>query len=153
MVISFCGHSHFMKTHALETKILHFLEGTVGDKPAEFYLGGYGSFDDFAYDCSKKYQSQHPNIRLVFITPYITVEYQRNHLEHQKKRYDDIIYPEIESVPLKFAITYRNRWMMEKADYVVAYVDRSYGGAYQAYRYAKRKKKAVFNLSEKEIEN
>ena len=37
--------------------------------------------------------------------------------------------------------------MVEKADYVVAYVEHSWGGAYQAYKYAKGKGKSVYNLA------
>ena len=107
MIITFCGHSQFTRTEEYEQKILAFLEEKVGDNPADFYLGGYGSFDSFAYDCCKKYKAIHPGVSLIFITPYMTVEYQQNHLEYQKTRYDEIIYPEIEDKPPRFAITYR----------------------------------------------
>jgi uncharacterized phage-like protein YoqJ len=114
---------------------------------AEIYLGGYGGFDSFAYTCCKKYQSTHRNITIWFITPYITESYQKNRLEHYSRMYDGIIYPEIENKPLKFAITYRNRWMVEKSDYVIAYVDHAFGGAYKTYRYAKTKGKRIINLA------
>ena len=116
MVVAFCGHAQFSKTAECEQKILSFLAEKVADRPAHFYLGGYGDFDSFAYDCCKKYKVNHPNVLLIFITPYMTLEYQQNHLRYQKKRYDEIIYPEIEDKPLKFAIVYRNKWMIEQAD-------------------------------------
>ena len=146
MIVTFCGHAHFSKSEEYEQKILAFLEEKVGDQPADMYLGGYGDFDSFAYDCCKKYKETHPNVLLLFITPYMTVEYQQNHLEYQKTRYDDIIYPEIEDKLPRFAISYRNKWMVEKADYVVAYVDHDWGGAYTTYKHAKRKGKFIFNL-------
>ena len=146
MIVTFCGHAHFSKSEEYEQKILSFLEEKVGDQPADMYLGGYGDFDSFAYDCCKKYKETHPNVLLLFITPYMTVEYQQNHLEYQKTRYDDIIYPEIEDKLPRFAISYRNKWMVEKADYVVAYVDHDWGGAYTTYKHAKRKGKFIFNL-------
>ena len=146
MIVTFCGHAHFSKSEEYEQKILAFLEEKVGDKPADMCLGGYGDFDSFAYDCCKKYKETHPNVLLLFITPYMTVEYQQNHLEYQKTRYDDIIYPEIEDKLPRFAISYRNKWMVEKADYVVAYVDHDWGGAYTTYKHAKRKGKFIFNL-------
>ncbi len=112
------------------------------------YLGGYGKFDEFAYGCCKKYKAEHPNISLVFVTPYMTVEYQHHHLAFQKARYDSILYPPIEDKPPKFAIMYRNRYMVEAADCVVAYVSRDVGGAYTTYRYAQRKGKELFNLAD-----
>ena len=146
MVITFFGHAHFFKSEECEKKIIAFLEENVGDSSADMYLGGYGDFDSLAYDCCKKYQKTHPKVSLLFITPYMTVDYQRNYLEYQKTRYDGVIYPEIENKPLRFAITYRNKWMVEKADCVVAYIDHECGGAYTAYKYAKRKGKYIFNL-------
>ena len=83
MIVVFCGHAQFRGTEEYERKILDFLEEKIGDQPADMYLGGYGDFDDFAYDCCKKYKETHSNISLVFVTPYLTAEYQRNHLNNQ----------------------------------------------------------------------
>ena len=115
------------------------------------YLGDYGEFDGFAYDCCKKFKETHPTVSLVFVTPYLTVQYQKNHLEYQKTRYDSIIYPEIEDKPLRFAISYRNKWMVKKADYIVCGIDHDWGGAYQTYQYAKKQKKSIFNVTGKDI--
>ena len=116
----------------------------MGDRPAELFWGGYGSFDAFALKCGKKYQKTHPNTKVIFVTPYISASCQ-------KEMYDDIIYPALEKVPPKFAISHRNKWMVEQADYVIAYIDHSWGGAYQTYRHAKRKNKPLLNLTEKEF--
>lgn len=147
MIVTFCGHAQFYKSEKYEQKILDFLEERVGDQPADMYLGGYGDFDNFAYECCKKYKKAHPSISLVFVTPYLSIEYQRNHLQYQKTRFDSILYPEIEDKPKRYAITYRNKYMVEKADCVVAYVSHDWGGAYTMYKYAKRKGKEIFNLA------
>ena len=62
--------------------------------------------------------------------------------------YDSIVYPPIEKTPPRFAISKRNEWMISKADLVIAYVSRTYGGAYQTLQFARRKKKRVINLAE-----
>ena len=149
MVITFCGHSQYTGSGEDEHKILSLLGELVGDQYAELYLGGYGSFDAFARLCGKKYQETHPNVKLIFVTPYITVDYQKNH--DSKILYDEIIYPDLEDKPLKFAISYRNKWMVEQADYVIACITHDWGGAYQTYKHAQRKKKLLFNISGKEI--
>ena len=146
MIITFCGHSDFMKTEEYERNFFAILEEIVGDRSADFYLGGYGSFDAFAYDCCKKYKMTHPRVSLFFITPYMTPEYQKNHLDAKREQYDGIIYPEIENKPLKFAISYRNKWMVEQADCVICGLVHDWGGAFQTYRHAKRKKKPIFNI-------
>lgn len=151
MIVTFCGHDQFHKTQEYEQKIFAFLEEKVGDQPVEMYLGGYGDFDGFAYDCCKKYKERHPKAVLVFVTPYLTVEYQQSHLKYQKTKYDLILYPEIENKPLRFAIFYRNRWMVKKADYVICGIDHDWGGAYKTYQYAKRQKKPIINITGKEF--
>ena len=148
MIIAFCGHSQFTRLEEYEQIILTFLEETVGDQPADMYLGGYGNFDRFAYDCCRKYKETHPNISLIFVTPYLTINYQRNHLQYQKTMYDSVLYPEIENKPKRYAIFYRNRYMVKKADYIVAYVSHDWGGAYTTYRYAKRIGKKILNLAQ-----
>ena len=139
MIVTFFGHSRFAATDEYEKIILSFLEEKVGERYAQMYLGGYGDFDQFAYACCKKYKSSHPNISLVFVTPYLNMSRER--------AYDLTIYPEIENKPLRFAISYRNQYMVEKADYVIAYVEHAWGGAYKSYKYAKRKGKYIFNLA------
>lgn len=151
MIIAFFGHAKFRIKEEYERRILAFLEETVACRDADIYLGSYGNFDDFAYECCKKYKKTHPRVTLVLITPYMTVEYQKNHLEYQKTRYDLIIYPEIEDKPLKYAISYRNKWMIDKADYIVFGVEHDWGGAYKAYKYAKGKRKALFNVMNDEF--
>ena len=41
--------------------------------------------------------------------------------------YDSTVYPPLENVPHRFAISHRNRWMVENADVVVAYVLHDWG--------------------------
>ncbi len=142
MIITFCGHSDYCGNEDDERRILDLLEENVGNEAAEMFLGGYGGFDEFAYRCCKKYKTEHPNISLVFVTPYIrALENEEN-----KKKYDLIIYPELEKISPRFAISHRNRYMVERADLVVVMIEHSYGGAYQTYKYAERREKEIFLL-------
>ena len=61
--------------------------------------------------------------------------------------YDGVIYPELENVPLRFAISYRNMWMIENADLIIAYVCNEYGGAYESLKFALKRKKSIINLA------
>ena len=147
MIVTFCGHARFIPAEEYERKIFDFLEKKVGDRSADMYLGGYGEFDNFAYNCCRKYKNKHPNITLVFVTPYLLDTYLHNYFEQHDKAYDFILYPEIESKLKKYAIVYRNQYMIEKADFIIAYVSHACGGAYEAYKYAKKEGKEVFNLA------
>ncbi len=64
------------------------------------------------------------------------------------KLYDETIYPELEKVPYRFAISKRNEWMVDNSDLVIAFVSHSWGGAATTYRYAIRKKKQIINLAD-----
>lgn len=64
------------------------------------------------------------------------------YLPTKETQYKNTLYPEgLESVPLRFAISHRNKWMVEKSDYVIAYVNWNFGGAAQFYEMAKKKVK------------
>ena len=58
------------------------------------------------------------------------------------------ILPEgIEAVPRRFAINYRNKWMLTKSDIVVTYVTRNFGGAAQFKELAEKKGANIVTLS------
>ena len=97
----------------------------------------------------RSYQKSHPSVKLILVTPYLTEDYQKSRLNAEKESYDAIVYPELEHIPLKFAISHRNRWMVEQADFVVARIDHGWGGAYETCLHAKRRKKPILFLGEK----
>lgn len=149
MIITFCGHSDYVETVKDKERIFELLNEIAKGENVEFFLGGYGRFDSFAYACAKEYKNYAKGSKLIFVTPYITPEYHKSQLEYRKMIYDDIVYPPIEKAPLRFAISYRNKYMVEQADCVIAYIKRQSGGAYTTYKHALRKNKKVFNIAEK----
>ena len=57
------------------------------------------------------------------------------------------VFPEgLESVPPRYAIDRRNRWMLDRSDYVVTYVRNPYGGAAKYKELAIKKHKTVIEL-------
>ncbi len=145
MIVSFCGHADYLESNEDEIRLLEVLEKLIQDNQVEFFLGGYGGFDAFAYRCAKKYQQLHSSARLVFVTPYFD-EWFQNKIDTLCKQYDQIVYPELEKVPKKFAILKRNEWMVERCDCLICYVNRHFGGAYKTLLYAYKHKKTYENL-------
>ena len=143
-IVTFFGHANFQETDEIAERLALQLH-TFDNTPVDFYLGGYGKFDNFALQCYKQYQMENPQAKLVYVTPYLgkTLDFRREYLE---KNYDEILYPPIEHVPPKFAISKRNEWMVEQAQLVISYVDCHFGGAYKALLYAKRKGVTFVNL-------
>lgn len=144
MTVTFCGHSDFVPSTAMEARLLSVLESQIGDSPAELLLGGYGNFDRFALRCGKIFQQTHPQVSLIYVTPYMVTERQTS----VGAEYDGIVYPPLEHIPPRYAILHRNRYMVERADLVIAYLTRSRGGAYQTYLHARRKGKTMINLAD-----
>ncbi len=70
--------------------------------------------------------------------------------KEQGKPYEqvsDALVPDgIESVHPRYAIVWRNRWMIEKSDYVISYIRHSYGGAARFSALAEKKKKEVIKI-------
>ncbi len=55
--------------------------------------------------------------------------------------------PDFERYPKRFAIEYRNRYMLHEASYVVTYITRTYGGAFKFAERATRLGKTVINIA------
>ena len=145
MIISFCGHSTYITNEQDKRRILELLEDLGKTEHIDFYLGGYGNFDSFARLCAKEYQKTHPDSKLYFITPYLDDHYSK--LEYAEELYDGTIYPELENVPRRYAISKRNEWIVNHSDYVIAYISHTFGGAYKTLLYAKKHNKPYTNLN------
>lgn len=148
MIITFCGHSKYSFCDEEQETLKNVLIAEIRNNPTcKFYLGGYGDFDELCLRTLLALKKDFQNIELLFITPYLE-KYSKS--EFAKQHYDGIIFPLIENVPRKFAITKRNEWMVDEADLIISYVKHSWGGANKTLEYAKRKRKKIINLAEKD---
>ena len=145
MNISFFGHSDFIYNDEIKSKIFEILTELGKTNELQFYLGGYGNFDELAYEVCKLYKEKSYNGKLIFVTPYIDTNYSK--LNTAQSYYDEIIYPALEKVPKRLAILKRNEWIIKQSDMVVTFVKFSWGGAFIAHTYAMKEKKKVINLS------
>ena len=150
MIITFIGHSSLYDDMNLSEKIKYvILANTNTQEKLLFYCGGYGDFDNICVKVCRFLRDEKVNCEVIYITPYIT-EAQQKKLKFliEEKLYDSTIYPPLENVPPRFAISKRNEWMIDMADLVIAYVKFSSGGAYKSLEYAKKKQKRIINLAE-----
>ena len=122
------------------------LRQVIGELIAErgvdmFYVGGQGSFDAIVRSELRRMEQEHPHIRYAVVLAYLP----------GKDRGDgpcpDTMLPEgIEHVHPRYAISWRNDWMLRRADFVVAYTTRPWGGAYQWTEKARRRGKTVIDI-------
>ena len=99
-------------------------------------MWGMGQFDALAAAVVRKQKEQHPKIRSVLVLPYLDRPFDASD-------YDETVYPPLEKVPKRYAISRRNERMIDRSDVVIAYVSHSFGGAYHTLCYAQRKQKRI----------
>lgn len=145
LIISFFGHSSYSYCEEDESRLLELIETVSKGSQIDFYLGGYGNFDSFAKRCAKRYQQKHTNAKVIFVTPYLS-KWLDDRKDYIEKEYDEILYPELEHTPPKYAISKRNEWLVRQSDYVFVYVKTHFGGAYNALLYAAKHNKPYTNL-------
>ena len=141
MVCTFFGHKDTPKEiePTLRTTLIDLIENK---NVTVFYVGNNGNFDSMVHRQLEDLSHTYP------ITYNVVLAY----LPTKKSEYDDYtntILPEgIETKPKRFAISYRNKWMVEQSDIVVTYVTHNFGGAAQFKALAEKQGKTVIELSE-----
>ena len=140
MNVIFCGHGDIPNTHNIRVWLSTVIQSLIKQGATKFYIGGYGDFDNLAFNLLLKEKTFHPNIELILVLAYLNTT-------KDISKYDSTVYPPLEKVPRKFAILKRNQWMVEISDIIVCYVIHDWGGAYKTLEYAKRKKKQIIKYS------
>ena len=120
--VTFFGHRDTPKETepALRSTLIDLIENK---NATVFYVGNHGNFDAMVRrqleDLSKTYPIKY----------YVVLAYMPSKNDNPDEH---SILPEgIETVPRRFAINYRNKWMLNKSDIVVTYVTRPIGGAWE----------------------
>lgn len=142
-ICTFFGHRDSPLT--LETKIYDVIQDLIEKHEVEiFYVGNQGQFDSMVRSALRKLKIKYPHIRWYVVLAYIPTK-----SDNMVPCQDETLLPEgIESVPRKFAISYRNRWMIQKSDYIVSYINRSIGGAAQFVKQGERMNKQIIHLGQ-----
>ena len=109
-----------------------------------FYVGNQGRFDAIVRSELRDLQHEYPRINYAVVLAYMPSK------QTEYDDYSDTMLPEgIESVHPRYAIAWRNNWMLKQSVYVVTYITHSWGGASKYAEIAKRQKKMVFSLVER----
>lgn len=140
MTATFFGHKDTPKE--IEPTLRSTLIDLIENKNVNvFYVGNNGNFDTMVRRQLEDLSHTYP------ITYSVVLAY----LPTEKNKYDDLthtIYPEgLEIVPKRFAISWRNKWMIQQSDIVVTYVTYNFGGAWQFKEIAVKQSKNVVELS------
>lgn len=108
-----------------------------------FYVGNNGSFDSHVLCVLSELSRSYPHIKYAVVLAYMP----SNSEGHRDKAINSMLPEGIETVPKRFAISWRNKWMLNQSDYVITYVTRSWGWAAQFAEMAEKQHKQVINLA------
>ena len=106
----------------------------------DFYVGAEGDLDRVVKRILRKLTAEFPHIRYSVVCSQIPT----------KASDDDshLLYPGgLEEKYQKYRIHYKNLWMIERAQFVISYVNCGYGGAAKYTEIAKKKGKTVINIA------
>ena len=107
-----------------------------------FYVGQQGNFDALVQSVLKELLTAYPHIRYAVVLDRMPPKQSESVPDHA-----DTLLPEgIETIHPRFAISWRNKWMLNQSDYVVTYIAHSWGGAAKFAELAARQKKRIINI-------
>lgn len=143
--VALFGHREIDDLRRLEKRLIPVIENLIKAKPfVSFWIGRQGEFDEFAASVIKGVRRKNgaENSELVLVLPYTVAN-----LSDYENYYDHILIPEcVYGLHPKATITAKNQYMIDQCDLAVFYVERTFGGAYSAMKYAKKKNKKTLNL-------
>lgn len=125
-------------------QLVYFIrELVLNNNVRHFYVGTQGNFDNLAYRALKEL---HDTFQEVIVFRVLAYKPRGNSIP-------DSMLPEgIEAIHPKYAIPWRNRWMISRSDYVITYVTRDYGGAAKFEKEAVLQGRNVIRLGQKYAE-
>ena len=143
MVCSFLGHKD--APQSLYPKIKEYTEKLIAEQNINsFMVGNQGGFDSMALKALRELKKRYPHICYNVVLAYMPAQTQ----EYELYDPSETFLPEgIETVPKRFAISWRNKWMVRESDVVLCYITHSWGGAAQFVEYAQRQGREIINLA------
>lgn len=137
----FCGHADTPeKVYAPLRSCIEELICRQGVR--EFYVGSQGAFDHMALRALREMKEKYPFIHYAVVLAYLPGK------SVPQDPADPTIFPEgLEQVPPRFAISRRNRWMVDNCRWMVAYVTRGFGEAVKTLALARKKGVTVIELA------
>lgn len=142
----FAGHSKLYDSAIIDRVVTVARTLITEHSVTEFLVGNYGSFDAYAAAAVRRLKKEYPQITLSLVIPYLTQEINEYRDDYYKK-YDSIIVATIpESTPRNLKIIKTNEYMVNESDYIICYVNTSWGGAAKTMEYAQHKNIEVINL-------
>ncbi len=140
-VCTFFGHRNCPQT--VTPKLRAVLEDLIVNQGVDaFYVGNHGRFDAIVRRVLGELKTVYPQIRYAVVLAYMP-QGKNDWMDNS-----DTMFPEgLENVPPRYAISWRNHWMLKKSDYIITYVIHSWGGAAVFAQKGRKSGKTVINIT------
>lgn len=140
-VCTFFGHRECPDT--IKPKLQEVLVDLIINHDVDmFYVGNQGQFDAIVHGVLRELKKEYPQTDYAVVLAYMPGK------QNEYDDYSDTMLPEgIESVHPRYAISWRNSWMLRQSDYVVTYITHPWGGAAQYAVKANRQGKTVIDVA------
>lgn len=145
-----CGHNTPPNLkERIREQIINLIENEDVDT---FLVGELGGYEIDAYDTVLEVQKEYPNITITLVISKITELHEVGecdaHYVQKRRPCDNWIYPDKCATGYRrLCIVYRNRYIIENTDFIIAY-NRRQGRAYEFCKAAKGKGVKVIELAE-----
>ncbi len=138
MICTFFGHKD--TPDAIYPVLEKTISETIQKYPdIKFYVGHNGHFDGLARRALKKLSARYT----------VVLAYLPARRDEVLFRGEDTLYPEgLETVPKRYAISHRNKWLVNNSDMVIAYITHTASRAAEFVEYAEHRGKPVVNIAD-----
>lgn len=138
MVCCFLGHKE--APERVRDELYKTISSLVEEGVLSFLVGNQGGFDNMVLSVLRNLKTIYPEIDYQIVLAYMPQNKDASYPYYSW----ETCYPEgLELVPPRFAISQRNRWMIQKSDIVICFVTHTWGGAAQFVDLAYKKRKRL----------
>lgn len=138
-----CFFGHRDTPESVKGDLYAAIENLIVEHGVEmFYVGNQGHFDFYVRTVLRQLQPKH-SFRYAVVLAYMPGK------PNEYEDFSDTMLPEgIEDVHPKYAIGWRNDWMLRQSQFVVCYCrsDQHWGGTMRFVQKARQQRKTVINL-------
>lgn len=141
-----CFFGHRIVANEIRNMLFNEIERLIVDyNVCRFYVGNQGEYDKIVRSVLKEIKKNYEYIQYSVVLAYLDSKNQDD-IDY----YEETEYPDgLEAVPKRFAISWRNKWMVDRSQFCIAYVTDNFGGAAKFVELARKKKLVVINIAEK----
>ncbi|MBR5599080.1 MAG: hypothetical protein IKW39_03470 [Alphaproteobacteria bacterium] len=147
LICSFFGHRDTPLSSEIELRLENTIKNLISQGVYEFWCGNEGTFDTLTRMIMIRLKKDIPYLNLCFVSAYNPDNFPPLKRKTLEENFEIIYSIEIADGHPKFAITRRNKYMINNSDIIVCYITDEKGGAYNAVKLAQKQNKEIINIA------